>query len=109
MQYFSLAVLAKRIRAIKSLLLDSSVPKRKKILIIFGIIYLLVPFDIIPAPVLGFSIIDDAVVWLFILSHLSEELDSYWRDKKSEESEEPVIDMTDRDVYESTGETIEED
>ena len=110
MQYLTFAILIKRIRAIKSLLLDSSVPKRKKILIIFGIIYLLMPFDIIPAPVLGFSIIDDAVLWIFILSHLSQELDSYWKEKQSgDDAEVSGIDIDRKDVYESTGETIEED
>ena len=42
------------------------------------------PIDLIPAPVLIFGFIDDIVLWLFILSHLKDELDQYW--KESEES-----------------------
>ena len=61
MRYLSFAILGKRIRSIKKFLLDPSVPKRKKLLIIFGIIYLIMPIDVIPEPVLGFGFIDDIV------------------------------------------------
>ena len=107
MQFISLTVLIRRIRAIKNLLFDPSVPKSKKILIIFGIIYLLVPFDLIPAPVLGFSVIDDMAVMLFILAYLSDELDQY--SEKKDETGGPDIDISGRDVYESTGETLEDE
>ncbi len=86
MRYLSFAILGKRIRSIKKFLLDPSVPKRKKLLIIFGIIYLIAPIDIIPEPVLGFGLIDDIILWLFILTHLSDELDKYW--KESDEGQE---------------------
>ena len=86
MRYLSFAILGKRIRSIKKFLLDPSVPKRKKLLIIFGIIYLIMPIDVIPEPVLGFGFIDDIVLWLFILTHLSDELDKYW--KTSDEGQE---------------------
>lgn len=55
MQFVSFAVLGKRIKSIKALLKDPNVPKRKKFLVIFGIIYLLMPIDLIPAPVLIFG------------------------------------------------------
>ena len=61
MQFVSFAVLGKRIKSIKALLKDPNVPKRKKFLVIFGIIYLLMPIDLIPAPVLIFGFIDDIV------------------------------------------------
>jgi len=109
MQFISLTILIKRIRAIKSLLFDPSVSKIKKIIVIFGIIYLLVPFDIIPAPVLGLSVIDDITVWLFILAYLSDELDVYWKEKGSDGRNEPDIDIGGREVYESTGQTLEDD
>ena len=47
MQFVSFAVLGKRIKSIKALLKDPNVPKRKKFLVIFGIIYLLMPIDLI--------------------------------------------------------------
>ncbi|MEA4986796.1 MAG: DUF1232 domain-containing protein [Anaerovorax sp.] len=78
MQFISLSVLIKRIKAITYMMRDKSVPKRKKALIIAGIVYLVLPFDLIPPiiPILGF--LDDIVLWLFILSYLKDELDKYW-------------------------------
>lgn len=80
MRNITIRVLIRRIRHIKDYLRDPSASKIKKILIIFGIIYLLSPIDLIPAPVLGFSIIDDTVLWAAILSYLAEELDRYERE-----------------------------
>lgn len=80
MRWLTFAILGKRIRSMKKFLLDPDVPKRKKLLVIFGIIYLFMPIDIVPEPVLGIGLIDDVVLWLFILTHLSDELDSYWKD-----------------------------
>lgn len=77
MRFVAIRMLLKRIFHIKDYLLDPSASKSKKILIIFGIIYLLSPVDLIPAPVLGFSVIDDLVLWGAILNYLSEELDRY--------------------------------
>lgn len=78
MQFISLTVLMKRIKAIKNMMRDKSVPKRKKALVVAGIIYLFLPLDLIPPiiPVLG--MLDDIVLWLFILSYLKDELDKYW-------------------------------
>ena len=42
MQFISLTVLIRRIKSIKSFLKDPKVPKRRKLLVIFGIIYLLI-------------------------------------------------------------------
>ncbi len=77
MRYLTFRVLLRRIKHIKNYLMDPDASKIKKLLIIFGIIYLLSPIDLIPAPVLGFSIIDDLVLWIFILTHLADELDRY--------------------------------
>ncbi len=107
MQFVSFAVLGKRIKSIKALLKDPNVPKRKKFLVIFGIIYLLMPIDLIPAPVLIFGFIDDIVLWLFILSHLKDELDQYW--KESEESFSAEDDLRDRTIIETTADETEID
>ena len=100
MQFVSFAVLGKRIKSIKALLKDPNVPKRKKLLVIFGIIYLIMPIDLIPAPVLIFGLADDLVLWLFILTHLSDELDKYWKEK--DESFSPERDLKDKVIIEST-------
>lgn len=77
MQFISFTVLVKRIKAIKWMMKDKTVPKRKKALVVFGVIYLLWPFDLIPllVPVLG--MMDDLVLWLYILISLKDELDKY--------------------------------
>ena len=112
MRYLSFAILGKRIRSIKKFLLDPSVPKRKKLLIIFGIIYLIMPIDVIPEPVLGFGFIDDIVLWLFILTHLSDELDKYW--KTSDEGQEksshvdPEKAFRGKTIIDSTGRVVDD-
>jgi uncharacterized membrane protein YkvA (DUF1232 family) len=61
---------------------DKTVPKTKKALIIAGIAYLFLPFDLIPAMVFPLSLIDDLVVWLLIIWYLKKELDVYWTGEK---------------------------
>ena len=51
MQFISFRILIRRIKAIKSMMRDKTVPKRKKALVVAGIIYLFLPIDLIP-PVL---------------------------------------------------------
>ncbi len=53
MQFFGLRVIIRRIKAIKFMMADRSVPKRKKALIVFGIIYLLLPIRSDPAHTLS--------------------------------------------------------
>ena len=48
MQFLGFQMLIKRIKAIRFMMADKSVPKRKKALIVFGIIYLFLPIDLIP-------------------------------------------------------------
>lgn len=48
MQFLGIRVLLKRIKAIRFMMADKRVPKRKKALIVFGIIYLFLPIDLIP-------------------------------------------------------------
>ena len=51
MQFISFRILMSRIKAIKTMMHDKTVPKRKKALVVLGIIYLFLPVDLIP-PVL---------------------------------------------------------
>ncbi|MBR0441526.1 MAG: DUF1232 domain-containing protein [Firmicutes bacterium] len=77
MRFLWFAVLGRRIRAIPSFLKDKTVPMRKKALVVFGLIYLILPVDLIPPVIPVFGFLDDAVLWLFILYYLREELDRY--------------------------------
>ena len=67
MRFLWFAVLGRRIRAIPSFLKDKTVPMRKKALVVFGLIYLILPVDLIPPVIPVFGFLDDAVLWLFIL------------------------------------------
>ena len=94
MNFISYRVILKRIAAIHSLLRDKTVPLRKKALVIFGIVYLFLPVDLIPPILFPFGFIDDLILWIFILWHLKDELDSYWLGEKSEDLSKKFRDKT---------------
>ena len=83
MQFIGFRVIFKRIKAIRFMMKDKSVPKRKKALIIAGLIYLVLPVDLIPPVLFPIAWIDDLILWLWILWHLREELDKYWLGEKT--------------------------
>ncbi|MCI8647670.1 MAG: DUF1232 domain-containing protein [Firmicutes bacterium] len=83
MQFIGFRVIFKRIKAIRFMMRDKSVPKRKKALIIAGLIYLVLPVDLIPPVLFPIAWIDDLILWLWILWHLREELDKYWLGEKT--------------------------
>ncbi|MDF3001476.1 MAG: hypothetical protein K0Q48_1595 [Bacillota bacterium] len=78
MQFIFFQVLMRRIKAIWPFLKDKGVPLHKKIIIVAGILYLLSPIDLIPAPILIFGAVDDIVLWTFIIWYFKDELDKYW-------------------------------
>ena len=82
MQFFGFRVLIKRLKAIRFMMADKTVPLRKKALVIAGIVYLFLPIDIIPPIIFPFGILDDIAVWALILWYLSSELDKYWIGEK---------------------------
>ena len=82
MQFFGFRVLIKRIKAIRFMMADKTVKWTKKAIIIAGIVYLFLPFDIIPPILFPFGILDDILVWALILWYLSSELDKYWIGEK---------------------------
>lgn len=82
MQFLSWTFIRGRLKAIVSMMKDKTVAKRKKALVIFGLIYLVLPIDLIP-PILGpIGFIDDAVLWIWIIWHLKDTLDQYWLGEK---------------------------
>jgi len=82
MHFISFRVILNRIKAIKFMMKDKSVSKRKKALIIVGIIYLFLPIDLIPPILFPIAWIDDLILWLVILWYLRSELDKYWLGEK---------------------------
>ncbi len=77
MRFLGLNIIFRRIKHLKDLLRDPNVGKGKKLLVIFGFIYLLLPLDLIPPVLFPIGFLDDLVLWIFILWHLKDILDSY--------------------------------
>ena len=84
-QFLLFTVLGRRIRAIPYMMRDKSVPKRKKAIIIAGLIYLLLPFDIIPVVLFPIGWVDDLIIWVWIIWYLKDELDKYWIGEKRQD------------------------
>ena len=78
MQFLFFRVLFKRIKAIVPFMKDKQVPIRKKLLIVIGVLYLLMPIDLVPIIIPVFGFLDDIILWAFIILYLKEELDRYW-------------------------------
>ncbi|MDR2157228.1 MAG: DUF1232 domain-containing protein [Clostridiales Family XIII bacterium] len=106
MNFFAWAVLKKRIIAIKSLMSDRSVPLRKKLLVVGGLVYLFLPFDIIPAVLFPVAWMDDLVLWLFIIWNLKDYLDKYWL---GEEVVDITKDFAGKEVVDDVSFTVEGD
>ncbi len=82
MQFVSFRVILSRIKAIKTMMADKTVPKRKKLLVIIGVIYLLMPVDVLPVVLGPFALVDDLILWAWILWNLKDTLDAYWIGEK---------------------------
>lgn len=65
------------IKNIRKFLKDKTVSFFNKFLLVFAILYVVSPIDLIPAPILGFSLLDDIAVLLLILYYLRDYLASY--------------------------------
>ena len=83
MQFFSWTFIKGRLKAIVSMMKDKTVPTRKKVLVIFGLIYLVLPVDLIPPVLFPFGFLDDLVLWIWIIWHLKDTLDQYWLGEKT--------------------------
>ena len=83
MQFISYRVILGRLKAIKAMMADKTVPKRKKLLVVLGIIYLFLPVDMIPPVLFPFGFLDDLVLWIWIIWHLKDTLDQYWVGEKT--------------------------
>ena len=83
MQFLSFRFIINRVKAISSMMKAKTVPKSKKALVLFGLIYLVLPVDIIPPVLFPFGFLDDLVLWIWIIWHLKDTLDQYWVGEKT--------------------------
>jgi uncharacterized membrane protein YkvA (DUF1232 family) len=73
-----------RILFIIKFLFDKNVTLREKWWVIIPLIYILSPADLIPAPILGFGIVDDLVILGFLLTVVYDKIKKYYFDNKTE-------------------------
>ncbi|CDB03683.1 putative uncharacterized protein [Firmicutes bacterium CAG:145] len=106
MQFISFRVLSRRIKAILSMMKDKTVPKRKKLLIVLGIIYLFLPIDLIPPVLFPFGFLDDLVLWIWIIWHLKDTLDQYWVGEKEVDLSR---DFKNKDIVEGVEFTVDQE
>ena len=100
MQAIGIRILLKRIKAIRFMMADKTVPKRKKALVVFGLIYLFLPVDLIPPVLFPFGFLDDLVLWIWILYTLKVTLDTYWMGEKPVNYSKKYKDAIEQDDFE---------
>lgn len=106
MQFITFRIMSRRIKAVSYMMKDKKVPIRKKLLIVFGIVYLFLPVDLIPPVLFPFGFIDDIVLWIWIIWHLKDTLDEYWAEEKDID---PSKDFKDKDIVEGVEFTVEQE
>ena len=106
MNYISLRVILKRLRAIRAMMKSPEVSKWKKALVIFGIVYLLLPVDLIPPFLFPFGVVDDLILWIFIILHLKDTLDRFWLGDKISDRKNDIDDI-EFEVEDSSSESTE--
>jgi uncharacterized membrane protein YkvA (DUF1232 family) len=108
MQWIFVGIFMKRLKAIRFFMKDKQVPLRKKLIILFGILYLFTPIDLIPEPVLGFGFLDDLALWGFIIYYLKDELDKYWVADDGKEAAKPAV-LKGKDIIDDVTFEVEPD
>ncbi len=71
-------------------LFDKNIPLKEKWWVIIPLIYILSPADLIPAPVLGFGIIDDLIMLSFLLTKVYDKINKYYFDSEKTEKKEII-------------------
>lgn len=96
----------RRIRGIIPMIKDREVPWWKKAVFIGGIVYLLLPVDLIPPLIPVFGWLDDLLLWIAILYFMGPTLDKYVPESGSKSSKK--YRYKDEDVHEVNF-TVEEE
>ena len=86
MRVFTVLIeIIKNFRLIKRMMADGNVSFWKKALIVVGIVYLILPFEIVPDILLPFGLIDDIILWLLIMYILKDTMRKYrYEDSRGE-------------------------
>jgi uncharacterized membrane protein YkvA (DUF1232 family) len=101
--------LIKKVKSVFNYVFDKNIPINKKIYIIFGFVYLLFPFDIIPDPILGLGILDDITILIIIYTSFKRELERYEllkekrKNKVKPKSKENILNNVDYSINNQEG------
>lgn len=87
-----------RLLFIINFLLDKNVPLKEKWWVIIPLIYIISPADLIPAPIIGFSIIDDLVMLLFLLTKVYDTTKKYYYDNEKSKNDD-VIENVEYEIH----------
>lgn len=87
-----------RLKTMVKLLLSKEVRIWDKIPIVLLLVYIVSPIDLIPFPVLGFSFIDDIVVFLILMNLVNKSTIKYYTGKNNEIDPEHVVNDVDYEV-----------
>lgn len=90
-----------RLRLIFKFLFDKNIPLKEKWWAILPVVYILSPVDLIPAPILGFSIIDDAVMLAFLLAVADGKTKKYYgHNVKNKENNDNIVENVEYEIDE---------
>lgn len=81
-------------------LFDKQIPLKEKWWIILPLIYILSPVDLIPMPILGFSVLDDLLMFVYLMSIVSEKTKKYYGNEKN---------LKEKDIIENVEYEIDDD
>lgn len=81
-------------------LFDKKIPIREKMWIIIPLLYIISPIDLIPAPILGFSFIDDLVIFLYLMSMVNSKVDKYYNKKEEDIDKDKIVESVEYKVDE---------
>ncbi len=97
-----------RLRLIFKFLFDKNIPLKEKWWVILPLAYILSPVDLIPAPILGFSIIDDAVMFVFLLTVVADKTAKYYGyNATNKENNENIVENVEYEIDEINGDEDE--
>jgi len=97
-----------RLRLIFKFLFDKNIPLKEKWWVILPLAYILSPVDLIPAPILGFSIIDDAVMIVFLLTVVADKTAKYYGyNVKNKENNKNIVENVEYEIDEINGDEDE--
>lgn len=91
-------------------LFDKNIPLREKWWVIIPLIYILSPADLIPAPILGFSLVDDGVMLLYLMSVAVSKTNKYYStENKNQKTETNKNNINEKDIVENVDYEIKDD